>query len=227
MAKILVVDDDEAGAARLKEWLRLEGHIVELVGNGNDALQLLSAYNFDVVILDWMLPDITGLEVCRRFRESGGLTRIIFLTGQNDISRKEQGLDAGSDDYLVKPFEVRELSARIRTLLRRPPQVLSVEIALGGVKLDPKLRMLTVDGTEVALRPKECALLEYLMRHPNSAFNARALLDSVWPSESEASVDTVRTWMLELRRKLTKAGKEQFIRTIPGMGYMIEITDAK
>jgi DNA-binding response OmpR family regulator len=222
MAKILLIEDDIELAERLKDWFTLENFMLESVATGHDALQMLSNFKFDVVVLDWGLPDITGLEVCKRYRSTGGRTPIIFLTGKGEIDSKEQGLDSGADDYLVKPFDVRELSARIRSILRRPPEMLPTELVMRGVSLELETRTMVAGDRRVHLMPKECSLLEFLMRHPNRTFSAKALLDAVWPSESDASEETVRTCMKTLRQKLNKAGREDLIKTVLGSGYVIE-----
>ncbi|MBX9940193.1 MAG: response regulator transcription factor [Candidatus Obscuribacterales bacterium] len=222
MAKILLVEDDLELSQRMEDWFSLENHNLEVVHNGEDALQMLTSFEFDVVVMDWGLPGMTGLEVVKQYRKQGGAAPIIFLTGRGEIDNREQGLDGGADDYMVKPFDVRELSARIRSLLRRPKGLLPTELAIKGVKLELETRTVKVGEQSAHLMPKQCALLEYLMRHPNRPFGAKALLDAVWPSDSEASEDTVRTCMKTLRRQLGTLGKEDFIKTMLGSGYLIE-----
>lgn len=222
MAKILLVEDDQEWVDVLTVYLKSESHAVEVVASGEDALQLLTNFTFDVVLLDWGLPGMSGLEVCRRYRNGGGTTPIIFLTSKSDIAEKEEGLDIGADDYMVKPLQLRELSARIRSVMRRQASVLLGELTIGSLVLQAKDRTLTVDGQSILLTRKECALLEYLMRHSGSAFTAEDLLKAVWPSESSGSVGSVRSWMAILRRKLAAAGQEGFIQTLRGSGYMIE-----
>jgi OmpR-family two-component system manganese-sensing response regulator len=221
MAKILLVEDDAELAQRLRDWFALENHVFEVASSGEDALQMLDGFDFDVVVLDWSLPGISGLEVCRRYRASGGQAGIIFLTGKADIPSKGEGLDSGADDYMVKPFDVRELGARIRSLLRRPRTVFSV-LKIGDVELKAETRMLSVNDKNIILMPKQSALLEYLMRHPNRPFSAKQLLDSVWPSDAEASEETVRTCMKTLRHQLAALDKKDFIKTLYGAGYLIE-----
>lgn len=222
MAKILLVEDDIELAERLTDWFNLENHTLEVVHSGLDAIQMLGSFEFDVIVLDWGLPGATGVEVCRHYRKAGGQSPILFLTGKGDISSREEGLDSGGDDYLVKPFDVRELSARVRSLLRRPKGILPTELTIQGVALELGNRLVTVGSQSVHLMPKQCSLLEFLMRHPNRPFGAKALLDAVWPSESEASEDTVRTCMKTLRRQLATVGKEDLIKTVLGSGYLIE-----
>jgi OmpR-family two-component system manganese-sensing response regulator len=221
MAKILLVEDDAELAGRLRDWFALENHVFEVASSGEDALQMLEGFDFDVVVLDWSLPGISGLDVCRRYRGAGGQAGIIFLTGKSDIPSKGEGLDSGADDFMIKPFDVRELGARIRSLLRRPRTVFSV-LKIGEVELKAETRMLTVRSKTIILMPKQSALLEYLMRHPNRPFSAKQLLDSVWPSDAEASEETVRTCMKTLRQQLSALDKKDFIKTLYGAGYLIE-----
>ncbi|MFN8660158.1 MAG: response regulator transcription factor [Candidatus Obscuribacterales bacterium] len=222
MPKFLLVEDDAQVAAVASAWFAAAGHILEHAQSGEDALQLLGNFKYDAIILDWHLPGITGRDVCKKYRDSGGTCPIIFTTARHDIDSKEEAFDLGGDDYLVKPYDVRELAARIRSVMRRPAGLLPVEVRLGDVLLDTELHLLVVGDKQVQLRPKESALLEYLMRHPNRPSGAQALLNAVWPSEHEASADTVRTWMKYLRNKLSAVGKPDLIKTIPGSGYVIE-----
>jgi DNA-binding response OmpR family regulator len=221
MAKILIVDDDEELVERLTDWLRMENHIVDSVADGKDALQMLRGFTYDVVVLDWSLPGKSGIDVCKQFRHEGGHTPILFLTGKTDIDSREEGLDGGADDYLVKPFDARELSARIRSLLRRPAVSLRTELNVNGVVLDPTRRTATASGVTVQLKPKESNLLEYFMRHPNRMFSSKELLEAVWSSESDASSETVRTWMKFLRRQLTVLGRQDMIKTVLVSGYIL------
>ncbi len=223
MSKILLVEDDEEMSGWLEDWFKQENFVFESANCGEDALQLMDQFEFDVVILDWGLPDITGIEVCKRYRSKGGEAPVLFLTGKGDIDDKEQGLDSGADDYLTKPFDVRELAARVRSLLRRPKQILPVELTVNGVALDLKTRVVREGTTNLRLMPKECALLEFLMRHPDTIYSSKALLDAVWRSDSDSSEDTVRTCMRTLRLKLQKLGRDDLIKTILGSGYIIEI----
>jgi OmpR-family two-component system manganese-sensing response regulator len=222
MAKILLVEDDLDLADKLRLWFAGQGDLLEAVTTAEDALQLLNNFSFDLILLDWTLPGMTGADFCRQYRKAGGATAIIFLTGRGDINSKEQGLDLGADDYLVKPFDTRELSARVRSVSRRPSSLLPIEIRVNDVVLDMNTKSMVVDGVSYALRSKECILLEYLMRHPNRIFGSKNLLDAIWPSDQEASPDTVRSWIRNLRQKLAVAGRPDLIKTIPGSGYMIE-----
>ncbi len=222
MSKVLLVDDDIEILEKVADFLSFERYTVDTVANGRDALEHLRVYKYDVIILDWHLPLISGVQVCRDFRAQGGSTPILMLTGKSDILDKEQGLDAGADDYLTKPFHVRELSARLRALLRRPGAVTGCLLKIGHLELDPAGYTVRADGTEVQLQPLEFALLEFFMRHPGQVFPPQALLDRVWSSGSDATVDSVRTCVKMLRKKIDLAGQESIIYTVHGVGYKLE-----
>lgn len=221
MAKVLLVEDDLEILESLVSWLRMENYTVESVEMGKDALQLLDNFKYDVIVLDWGLPDLSGVEVLRKFRNNGGLTPVIFLTGRDDVSSKETGLDAGADDYLTKPFDVRELGARIRSLLRRPVGLMPKKITIGNLVLEPETRKVFFSGQPLRLTNKEYAVLEFLVHHPNQVFGARALMQAIWPSDSESSEDTVRACVKNLRRKIT-CGNKCIIKTVLGSGYTVE-----
>ena len=222
MPKILIVEDDLELAGKLRDWLTFEKHTVDHVANGRDAIELLRVTGFDLLVLDWEMPEMSGVQVCSKFRELGGSTPILMLTGRSSIDAKEAGLDAGADDYMTKPFEVRELSARIRALLRRPRAVLGASIEVGQLTLETVSREVRYHGREIALQPKEFALLEFLMRHPGEPFNADTLLQRVWTSDSESSNEVVYTCLTKLRKKLGAVGHVSPIKTVHGVGYKIE-----
>jgi|AGTN01.2.fsa_nt_gi Response regulators consisting of a CheY-like receiver domain and a winged-helix DNA-binding domain len=222
---MLIVDDDVESSIALKSAIEPEGWLVELCANGLDAQQLLQNFDFDFILLDWQLPDITGPEICKQFRNSGGLTPIIFLTGRQAIEDIEHGLNSGGDDYLTKPFSVRELLARIRTVRRRELQVNQAKIRLKQLEFDPRLRIITRDGENVQLSPTESSMLEALCRKPNTYFSSLELFKAVWPSESESSEEVVRTHMKVLRRKLKLLTQDEVIQTVRGSGYLVRAED--
>ena len=223
MSKILLVEDDQDLVSRITKWLALERYSVEAVGNGQDALELLRNNRYDFIILDWHVPGLTGLEVCRYFRTSGGNTPVLMLTGKTDIADKEAGLDAGADDYLTKPFHPRELCARLRALGRRPVQVLDDELRVGDLTLDMHKFQLRRNGVDIDLLPLEFALIQFLMRNPGRVFEANVLLERVWPVNSEASPEAVRTCIKTLRKKIDMEGMQPVIKTVHGVGYKLEI----
>ncbi len=223
MAKILLVEDDTDLSGRVGEWLTFEQHSVESVFDGLEASQRLRIYSYEVVILDWELPKMSGIEVCKEFRGRGGATPILMLTGKGTVTEKEAGLDAGADDYLTKPFHLKELSARIRALMRRPvASYTGSTLKIGLLELDPSTRRVTRSGEELTLLPKEYALLEFFMRHPNEVFSPDALLNRVWNSESDASTDTIYTYIKMLRKKITPEAPASMIKTVHGVGYRLE-----
>lgn len=221
MAKVLIVEDDKQLSALVVDWLTGEKYATEAVYKGTDGLERLQFYKYDVVILDWDLPGLSGVEVCRQFREGGGTTPILMLTGKKEITEKAEGLDSGADDYLTKPFDVIELSARLRALLRRTNSVTKTVLTAGNLSLDPVSRKVTLSDKELELQPKEYSLLEFLLRHPNQPFNAEAIMDRVWTASSDAAPDTVRLHVMRLRNKIDEPGKESIIRTIHRVGYML------
>jgi len=221
MAKILFVEDDQGLAEMVLEWLVCERHSIEHLTDGQSGLDYLQYGKYDIAILDWTLPGKTGLDICRQHRANGGTTPVIMLTAKGGETDKELGLDSGADDYLTKPFSVKELSARIRALLRRPHKTLSNIIEIKDLKLDSVKHSLTKDGKEISLLPKEFTLIEFFMRHPDEIFSSEALLDRIWHSDSEATPDAVRTCLKRLRRKIDQDSSENlsYIKTVPKLGY--------
>lgn len=226
MAKVLVVEDDADTGATIKDLLVLESHTVEVVADGSEASNRLQQYDYDLVVLDWELPDKTGVEVLKEYRDNRGKTPMLMLTGRSDFTDKETGLDTGADDYLTKPFHPREFGARVRALLRRPKVVESESLELAGISLDTRTRMVKLSGKELDLRPKEYALLEFLMRHPNETFSPETLLKRIWSSESEATESTVYSFMSLLRKKLNEEGSPEVIKTVYGRGYRFDVPES-
>jgi len=222
MAKVLVVDDDKALVETITDWLTFEGHKVESTGDGKEALETLQYYKFDLVVLDWSLPHMSGIEICRAIRARGSNTPVLMLTGKDTTDDKISGLDAGADDYLTKPFDLKELAARIRTLLRRPAEIATESIKLAGIDLDPRNRKVKRGGKEVQLTNHEYQLLEFLMRNANTAFSPEALLDRVWSSQSDTTRQAVRTHIKTLRKKIDSQENASLIKNIHGVGYLFE-----
>lgn len=226
MAKILIIEDDKKLAEGVIDWLAMEKHTVDHAESGEDGLQLLTNFSYDLVILDWNLPGIDGLEVCRRLRAGGSELPILFLTAQTKIENVETGLDAGADDYLQKPFQVRELSARIRSLMRRPKGLLTNTVTAGYLTVELDSHYVGIGDKKISLTPKEFALLEFFIRNPNKFFSSKALLAAVWPSDSESAEESVRTIMFHLRKKITPQGESCLIKTVQGSGYIYETDPA-
>jgi OmpR-family two-component system manganese-sensing response regulator len=221
LQKLLLIDDDPSIAIELKKAMLPHEWIVETADNGKDALQLLRNFSYDIILLDWNMPGPSGLDVCRTYRASGGLTPIIFLTGRDELDSKEAGLDSGADDYLTKPFETRELLARIRSIKRRSLEIRVDNFEVRGMKFDPKLRTATFNGKEVVLSPTESNILEFILRHRDEYTSAAQIFASVWPSDSETSEDTVRVCVKFLRTKLAKIGADHLLETVKKAGYII------
>ncbi|MBY0548815.1 MAG: response regulator transcription factor [Candidatus Obscuribacterales bacterium] len=221
MAKVLIVEDDRQLSTLLVDSLTAQGYQPETVYKGAEGLERLRFYKYDVIILDWELPEMSGPEIAKQFRDGGGVTPILMLTGKREIEEKEQGLDAGADDYLTKPFHLKELAARLRALLRRPAAVNKTELRVGDITLRPGSAQAFKGDEELKLQPRELALLEFFMRHPNQPFSAEAILDRVWSSESDASSDQVRIQVMRLRKKIDDEGKESLIKTAHRVGYMM------
>lgn len=226
MAKILIIEDDKKLAQGVVDWLAMEKHTVDHAESGEDGLQLLESFSYDLLILDWNLPGIDGLGVCKRLRSQGSELPILFLTAQTKVENIETGLDAGADDYLEKPFQVRELSARIRSLMRRPKGLLTNTIKAGYLTVELDSHYVLIGERRISLTPKEFALLEYFIRHPNKFFSAKALLSAVWPSDSESAEESVRTIMFHLRKKITPQSENCLIKTVQGSGYIYETEPA-
>ena len=223
MPKLLLADDDNQLRQLVGDWLEHENYNVDLAADGPEAKEYLLSGDYDVLILDWSMPEPTGIELCKWFRAKGGMTPIIMLTGKDEIEHKEVGFGAGVDDYLTKPFELRELAARLRALLRRGTVATSRTVKAGPLVLDPDTHTATVDNGPLTLTATEFAVLEFLGRHPNQVFNANALLDRVWSSSSEVSPDTVRVYIKRLRAKFEAIGYPELIQNIHGVGYKLNV----
>ncbi|MBX9689470.1 MAG: response regulator transcription factor [Candidatus Obscuribacterales bacterium] len=219
MAKILIVEDDIAVSESLKAWLETELHRVDVVADGLSAKEYLKSYDYDLVILDWNLPGCEGIEVCSEYRRAGGDAYIIMLTGQSAPEFVESGLDTGADDYVTKPFDARELSARIRAMLRRPTGIGSNVVKVSTLTLDLKSHQASIAGQALKLMPLEFSLLEFMLRHPNEVFSCETLLKRVWSAEAEVGLESVYSCVTRLRRKLKNSGYADLIETVHGVGY--------
>lgn len=219
MAKILVIEDDRNTSKMVCEWLEFQRHVVESVFSGDEALHYLLTYQYDLIILDWELPGKNGVDVLKNYRASGGKTPVIFLTGKTEIDDKEVGLDTGADDYLTKPFELKELSARARALLRRSQSMISNLLVCGDLQLDRVVGTISKNGQELNLTPTEFSVLEYFMSHPNQLISSEALLNHVWKSDSDATGSAARTVITRLRKKIDDGAAESKIENVHGFGY--------
>ncbi|MGH9548082.1 MAG: response regulator transcription factor [Terriglobales bacterium] len=221
MTKVLIIEDDQPLCSTVENWLTFNNYTVEVAYDGSNGQALLDEYQYDLVVLDWKLPDIQGIDILKRFRARGGRTPVLMLTGKVEIIDRETGLDLGADDYLTKPFDVKELGARIRALLRRPQTYVTNILQVAHLTLDSTTRQVTVCGEAVKLAPREFSLLQFLMRHPETMFPGEALLERVWESETSASLETLRTSLRRLRKRIDIEGQPSIIENVFGVGYIM------
>jgi two-component system OmpR family response regulator len=220
---LLIVEDDPRLRPLLKRLLEEERHVVDVAATGEEGLEIaLGPAGLDIIVLDIGLPDISGLEVARRIRARGLDVAILMLTARDTVGDRVTGLDAGADDYLVKPFAFAELSARLRALGRRRdagPRRASPSLTTGAITLDEAGHRVTVRGREVELSPREYSLLECFLRHPGQALTRDQLLDHAWPFGVAVTPNAVDAYVHYLREKLGPAGDQ--IRTVRGVGYRL------
>ncbi len=222
MAKILLVEDDMAIAVTVKQWLESEHHNVDHANTGNSALDYLKVFEYDLLILDRQLPGVSGIELCKSYKLKANAP-VLMLTGMNSIEDKVDGLEAGADDYLTKPFDTRELMARIKALLRRNSGTKEETMSAAGVTINTASRIVTKDGKELTLTPREFEVLEYFFRHPNQVIGPEAFLKRVWHSDSDASQRAVYSCINRLRKNIDPNNKEALIKTVHGVGYRLEL----
>jgi two-component system OmpR family response regulator len=215
--RVLVVEDEAKMAALLRRGLIEEGHAADVAGQGEDALWLAEAHSYDAIVLDVMLPGLSGFETCRRLRNAGVWTPVLMLTARDSVDDRVAGLDAGADDYLTKPFSLAELLARLRALVRRGDVERPTELVVGDLRLDPASRRVWRGTSEVQLSPKEFALLETFMRRPGQVLSRLQLLEHAWDFAYENRSNVVDVYVRYLRQKL---GRELF-ETVRGAGYRL------
>jgi DNA-binding response OmpR family regulator len=220
--RLLVVEDDLRLATSLRRGLEEAGFGVDLVDRGEAALDAAGLTPFDLIVLDVMIPDVDGIEVCTRLRRSGVHTPILMLTGRDSVADRIRGLDAGADDYLVKPFAFGELLARLRALGRRHLPARSAVIESSEIRLDTAARLVTVRERRVPLRTKEFAVLEYFMLNPGRLLTRTQIEEHVWSYDFNAESNIVEAYVARLRRKLTDAGAGDPIATVRGAGYRFD-----
>ena len=223
--RVLVVDDEKPVRDALSRALRSEGYAVELASSGGDALGLLAHTSIDAIVLDVGLPGLDGLETCRLIRAKGDEVPVLMLTARSGISDRVAGLDAGADDYLVKPFALEELFARLRALLRRqalsPAASESASLAFLDLSLDPLTRDVVRDGHQIQLTRTEFSLLELLLRHPRQVMTREVIFERVWGYDFGANSNSLEVYIGYLRRKTEPNGEPRLIHTIRGVGYVL------
>jgi DNA-binding response OmpR family regulator len=219
--RIIVIEDEEDLASALARGLRREGYAVDVATRGNDALERMVYTPYDLVLLDLNLPDMDGLEVCRRIRaDAEPQPRVLMLTARDTLDERVVGLDEGADDYVVKPFDFPELLARVRALVRRDRSTSAV-VDVPPLRLDAARHEAAYGGAALELTAKEFALLRYFMLHPGEVITPERLLDHVWDEHADPFTNTVRVTVSNLRRKLRDAGGENVIETVVGSGYRL------
>jgi two-component system OmpR family response regulator len=219
--RILVVEDDLRMAGLLRRGLEEEGHAVDVQDNGEGALWLASEQIYDAVVLDVMLPGLDGYEVCRRLRKNGRWMPILLLTAHTAVADRVEGLDAGADDYLVKPFSFEELLARLRALMRRGQSERPAVVEIGDLRLDPARRQAFRGEAEILLSAKEFALLELFMRHPNEVLSRTTIIDHVWDFAYDGTSNVVDQYVRYLRDKVDRPFKRRDLETVRGAGYRL------
>jgi two-component system OmpR family response regulator len=219
--RVLVVEDEIKMAGLLRRGLSEEGLAVDVAGSGEDALIRSGATEYDAIVLDVMLPGISGFETCRRLREKGTWSPVLMLTARDSVEDRIAGLDGGADDYLTKPFSLGELSARLRALIRRQPNERPTVLEVGDIELDPARRRVARGGAEIDLSAKEFSLLETFMRSPGRVLTRFQLLEHAWDYSYEHRSNVVDVYVRYLREKLDRPFGVESIETVRGTGYRL------
>ena len=220
--KVLIIEDDKAIAAALQEGLEDEAYAVDVAYNGDEGYRTAVADEYDAIILDIMLPEMNGYEVCQKLRADGQQTPILMLTARDTGPDIVKGLDTGADDYLAKPFDFEVLLARLRALLRRPAEKLAEVLTVGDLTLDPSAKKVRRADQDISLTVKEYAVLEYLMRHAGMVLSKEQIIAHVWDFDADVLPKNVELFIMFIRRKIDKPFDTKLIHTVPGFGYMIE-----
>lgn len=219
--RVLAVEDEARMARLLKRALEEEGHAVDLAASGADGAWLATENAYGAIILDVMLPDFDGFELCRRLREKGQWAPVLMLTARDSVGDRVRGLDAGADDYLVKPFSLLELAARLRALARRGDRSRPVVLAEGDLRLDPAAKRAWRAETELRLSPKELALLELFLRYPGDVLTRSQIIEAVWDFAYDGGSNVVDQYVNYLRRKVDTPFGRHDIETVRGIGYRL------
>lgn len=219
--RMLLVEDDREVSSMLHAMLTREGHVVECAYDGQDGLWMGTEFDFDVIVLDWSLPPPDGIEVCRELRARGRWMPILMLTANSAVDQRVAGLRAGADDYLTKPFAVEELEARMHALARRAPTERPTLLTVGDLVLDPAARTVRRGDTDIALRPKEFALLELFMRRPGEVLDRAEILDRAWDMNYDGMSNVIDVHVRALRAKVDKPFGVETIETVWRVGYRL------
>ncbi|MEV8634924.1 response regulator transcription factor [Streptosporangium sp. NPDC051023] len=221
--RVLVVEDEVRTSALLQRGLAEEGYAVDATADGAGAVWQATEFGYDVVVLDVLLPDMDGFEVCRRLRAEGCWVPVLMLTARDAVIDRVRGLDAGADDYLTKPFSFAELSARLRALIRRGARERPVLLQVGDLRLDPASRRAWRGPAELELSPKEFALLELFLRHPGQVLTRTHILESVWDYAYDGVSNVVDQYVAYLRRKIDRPFGVKHLETVRGAGYRLRV----
>lgn len=219
--RILVVEDEPRMAALIRQGLAEEAYAVDTVERGDEVLDWVQSADYDIILLDIMLPGMSGLEVCRDLRDRGFQTPILMLTARDTLPDKVKGLDSGADDYLVKPFAIEELTARIRALARREGPSRKAELVVADLVLNPATRLAHRSDRTIELTAREYALLETLMRNPGQVISRGQIIDHVWDMEFVTGSKVIEVYIHALRKKIDDGFPRKLIHTVRGMGYRI------
>ena len=220
--RILIVEDEKKMASFLERGLKEEHYTVDIAYDGEKGWEYAMTNNYDLLILDWMLPKMSGVELCHKFRKEGKITPVMILTAKDSVEDKIKGLDQGADDYLTKPFSFEELLARIRALLRRPPHITDKTVLqCANLKLDLIKRQAWAGEQEISLSQKEFALLEFLMRHAGEVVSRTAIAEHVWDLHFDPMSNTIDVYINFLRKKIGETPSKSKIETIRGTGYRL------
>jgi DNA-binding response OmpR family regulator len=219
--RVLVVEDERKIAGFIRRGLTEQGYAVDVAYDAEEALDWPAVAEFDIVILDVMLPGRDGIDVCRTLRERGVRMPILMLTARDAVEDRVRGLDSGADDYLVKPFAFAELLARLRALARREPGVIAPSLEIGGLTLDTTTREVARSGQRIEITTKEYAILEYLVRHPNQVLTRSMIAEHVWNYDFDNASNVIDVHIRNLRRKIDGPFEAKLISTIRGAGYRI------
>jgi two-component system OmpR family response regulator len=219
--RVLVIEDEVRMARLLKRALEEENHTVDVAGDGPDGLWMATENTYAAIVLDVMLPGFDGFELCRRIREAGIWVPVLMLTARDEVGDRVRGLDAGADDYLVKPFSLLELAARLRALARRDDRRRPVVLSEGDLQLDPASKRARRAGTELQLSPKEFSLLEFFLRHPGVVLTRSQIIEAVWDFAYDGGSNVVDQYVNYLRRKVDTPFGRHDIETVRGMGYRL------
>ncbi|MCD2434536.1 response regulator transcription factor [Acidaminococcus sp. NSJ-142] len=222
--KILIVEDEPSLNKIIAKRLKIEAYSVDSAFNGKEALAYLDAADYDLLIVDIMMPEMDGLTLVKTLRSRGSQVPVLFLTARDSLQDKVSGLDCGGDDYLVKPFEFEELLARIRSLLRRsnPQQTASPQLVLADLVLDTRTHQVTRGGTEISLTPKEFAILDYLLRNQGTVLSREQILEHAWDFSYEGASNMVDVYIKTLRKKIDKDFEPKLLHTVRGTGYVLK-----